>query len=357
MKYGKKLLLLPLLIVGTILLFVISVAHAQTPTPSNYDVTVSPVFFDLSVNPGDTITNKVRIRNNTNSPLPIRLSVQKMTGDVNGDLTLKDDPTDTSLSWIKFDQETFVAAPLEWTDVPFTIAVPTDAAYGYYFAINFTQDNTSTLKKTGAIITGAAAVPILLNVKKEGAKLDGKLLSLTVDKGFYEYPPVKFSTVFENTGNVHIRPTGNIFIKDWLGNQVATLTVNDTQGAIIPGLKKTFTSSWDDGFITVEPKTEGGNPVLDKNGKAETELKFRFDKILDLRIGRYTASELMVVSTASRDIPFTIETTFFVFPWKVVIGAILIIIFAAIGFYSTIRNISRKVSKVFKIGKNKQDEQ
>jgi len=123
-----------------------------------------------------------------------------MTGNANGNLTLIDDPSDPSLSWITFTSDTFTAAPLEWTDVPFTIAIPKDAAYGYYFAINLTQDNTSPLKKDGTTITGAAAVPVLLDVAKPGAKLDGKLLSLTVDKGFYEYPPVKFSTVFENTG-------------------------------------------------------------------------------------------------------------------------------------------------------------
>jgi hypothetical protein len=301
-------------------------SFAQTPTPANYDVTVSPVFFDLSVNPGDTVSNKVRIRNNTTSPLPIKITVQQMTGDANGDLVLRDNPSDQALSWIKFETQTFTAAPLEWTDVPFTITVPSDAAYGYYFAINLAQDNTSPLKKTGAAITGATAVPVLLNVKKEGAKLDGKLLSLTVDKGFYEYPPVKFSTVFENTGNVHIRPTGNIFIKDWLGNQVAALTVNDTQGAILPGLKKTFESTWDDGFITVEPKTLNGEPVLDKNGKVETQLKIQWDKLPSLRIGRYTASELVVVSTANRDIPFTVETSFFVFPWGLILTILIVIV-------------------------------
>ena len=345
MKYGKKPLLLPLLFVGIILLFLASASliHAQTPTPSsNYDVTVSPVFFDLSVNPGDTISNKVRIRNNTNSPLPIKLTVQKMTGDVNGNLTLRDDPTDQALSWITFDQPTFVAAPLEWTDVPFTITIPKDAAYGYYFAINFNQDNTSPLKRTGAAITGAAAVPVLLDVKKAGAKLDGKLLSLKTDNSFYEYPPVKFSTVFENTGNVHIRPTGNIFIKDWLGNQIATLTVNEGQGAILPGLKKTFESTWNDGFITIEPKMQDGEIKLDKNGKPETELKIRWDKLPSLRIGRYTASELMVISTANRDIPFTVETSFFVFPWKIA-GVILIFILFLIYREFQVRKLKREL--------------
>ena len=104
------------------------------------------------------------------------------------------------------------------------------------------------------------------------------------------------------------------------------MPVNGTQGTILPNSAKILESSWDDGFITVEPKLEGGEPKLDKNGKAETELKFRFDKILDLRIGRYTASELLVVSTANRDIPFTAETSFFVFPWSLILAILVIIV-------------------------------
>jgi hypothetical protein len=325
-KVKNKLLIICISLLLFIGVIASSKVFAQTPTPAGYDVTVSPVFFDLTVNPGDTVSNKVRIRNNTSSPLPIKLTVQKMTGDNNGNLTLRDDPNDTSLSWIKFESQTFVAKPLEWTDVPFTIDIPSEAAYGYYFAINFTQDNTSPLKKTGATITGAAAVPVLLDVKKAGAKLDGKLVSLKTDNSFYEYPPVKFTTVFENIGNVHIRPSGNIFIKDFFGNQVATLTVNDTQGAILPGLKKTFESTWDDGFITVEPKMQNGEPKLDKNGKVETELKIRWDKLPSLRIGRYTASELLVVSTDNRDIPFTAEATFFVFPWGLFLTILIVFV-------------------------------
>ena len=173
--------------------------------------------------------------------------------------------------------------------------------------------------------------------------MEGKLLSLNVDKNFYEYPPIKFSTVFENIGNVHIRPTGNIFIKDWLGNQVGMIPVNENNGAVLPNVKKTFSSTWDDGFITIEPKIEAnGEPILDKNGKAETELKIRWDKLPSIRIGRYTASEILVVSTANRDIPFTIETSFFVFPWKIA-GVILIFVLFLIYREFQVRKLKREL--------------
>ncbi len=353
MNYGRKKLLLPLILLGlATLLFLFPKVFAQTP--SNYDVTVSPVFFDFSSNPEGTISDKIRIRNNTTSPLPIRIEVKRLTGDESGDLVLRDDNSDNSLSWIKFNSNTFVAKPLEWTDVPFKIDVPKEAAYGYYFAVSFTQDNTNPLAKTGVALTGAAAVPILLNVRKEGAKFQGKMVSFKTDSNYYEYPPVKLITTFENTGNVHVRPRGNIFIKDWLGRQVAVLNINNTQSTVLPNIKKSFESSWDDSFITEEPKMEDGQVKLDKNGKPETTLKIRFDKILDLKIGRYTATALLVISTSTRDIPFQAETSFFVFPWKVVIGVILFVIFAGIGFFNTFKNMLKRISRLF--GRKKKEE-
>jgi len=345
--YGHKKILLPLILLGLVtVLFGLTKTHAQTS--SNYDVTVSPVFFDLSANPGDTVSDKIRIRNNTSSPIPIKLEVKRLAGDLSGNLSLTQAANDYTLSWIKFSQDSFIAKPLEWTDVPFSVNIPKDAAYGYYWTITFTQDNTNPLAKTGVSLTGAAAVPILLNVKKTGALTQGKLSGFATNSNFYEYPPVNISTTFQNTGNVHIRPRGNIFIKDWLGRQIAVLDVNSAQGTILPNAARMFASSWDDSFITSESKIVDGQPVLDKNGKPKTTLKVRFDKILDLRIGRYTASELIVITTDKKDIPFEAQTSFWIFPWKVVLAAILFVVLAGVGFFSTIRNLVRKILKLFR---------
>jgi hypothetical protein len=348
--YGKKKLLLLALFLSLVSFgFLLNKTLAQTQ--NNYDVTISPVFFDLTTDPSTTIDKTIKIRNNTTSPIPIKLLVNKLSGDTNGNLTLSKDANDFTLSWIKFQSDTVVLKPLEWTEIPFVIEVPKDAAYGYYWTIALTQDNSSPLAKSGVSLTGAAAVPILLNVKKPGAKMQGKLVKFASDASVYEYPPVKLSLTFENTGNVHVRPHGNIFIKDTFGRQVGILELNGGQGTVLPNSIRAFDSTWDDGFITVEPKIVGGQPKLDKNGKVETELKIRFDKLLDLRIGTYTASALIVISTDTRDIPFEAQTSFFVFPWKLVLGVIIFVIFAAVGFYSSFRNFARKILKLLGLGK------
>ncbi len=324
LKLSTTLCLSLLLFSGVLTL---SKAFAQTP-PTAYDVTVSPVFFDLTLKPGDTISNKVRIRNNTNSPLPIKLSVQKMTGDANGNLTLRDDPSDPALSWIKFTNQSFVAAPLEWSDVPFTITVPSDAAYGYYFAINFTQDNNSPLKRSGAAITGAAAVPVLLDVRREGAKAEAKILNFNVNNYINEYLPVDFSVKVQSQGNIHVAPYGNIFIGAD-NHQLASLEVNPGQGNIIPGTNKTFTASWDDGFLVKEGVLENGQPKLDKNGKPVEKVTINWNAVTSFRIGKYTANLLLVYDNGTRDIPMEAKIDFWVIPYKLIgftLGALVVII-------------------------------
>ena len=354
MNHGKKLLLLPFILTLVVLSFAVCKSFAQTPT--NYDVTISPIFFDLSADPGSTVTNKIRLRNNTNYPLAIKLGVEKISADLNGNITLKTDSSDTTLGWITFQNPTFVAQPLEWTDIPFSINIPKDAAYGYYWTITFAQDKTSPLSRSGVSLTGAAAVPILLDVQKAGAKIQGKLTKFSTDSNFYEFPPVNFQVNFVNSGNVHIRPKGSIFIKDWLGRQLAVLNVNPEQSAVLPNSERSFQSNWDDGFITVEPKTEYGQPKLDKNGKPETELKINWSKILDLRIGRYAATTLLVVSTPQRDIPYSAETSFWIFPWKVVLLILAVVVFAGIGFYNTIKNFVRRIMRLLGFGKKEAQE-
>jgi hypothetical protein len=325
MKYGKIILLLPLIIIFVLTLFFVSKSFAQN-TPGNYDVTVSPVFFDLSANPGDTLSNKIRIRNNTTSPIPIKLQIQKMTGDVNGDLTLKEGGDDESITWIKFTSNKFVANPLEWTDVPFTISIPESAAYGYYFAVSFTQDNSSSLKTTGTTITGAAAIPFLLNVRKEGAKAEVKIIEFTTKDFITEYLPVNFDVKLQNTGNVHIKPHGNIFI-DQGGKEtnLGVLDINQNLASIIPETNRTFKAEWNDGFLVRQPKLEYGQPVLDKNGNPKEELVINWNKLTAFRIGKYTANLLLVYDNGNKDVALESAVSFWVFPWKAIAVIILLL--------------------------------
>lgn len=324
MIHGYKKLLLPLILLG--LFFVLHKSPAFSQNTQNYDVTVSPVFFDLSATPGQTISEKIRIRNNTSSPLPLKISIKRLAGDEAGDLTLNDENEDQSLNWISFSNKSFNAPALEWTDVPFTIKIPNNASYGYYFAVTFEHDLTSSVGQ-GAALTGASAVPILLNVRKDGAKAEARLIEFKSNNFINEYLPIDFSVKVENIGNVHIRPHGNIFITDDSGKDIAILDVNQNLANIIPDTKRGFEASWADGFLVRENVIEDEQIKLDKNGKAVKKLKINWDKLTNFRIGKYTANLLLVFDNGQRDVTLDSTVSFWVIPYKAIgVGLITILI-------------------------------
>lgn len=329
MKYGKKKLFLPLIFLGLFFLSFKSPGFAQIP--QNYDLTVSPVFFDLSANPGQTITEKIRIRNNTNAPLPLKVSVKRLAGDEVGDLTLNEENDDKSLNWVRFTNKNFVARALEWSDIPFTIQVPNTAAYGYYFAVTFEHDISSSVTQ-GASLTGASAVPILLNVRKDGARAQAKMVEFKTGSFINEYLPIDFSVQVQNIGNVHIRPHGNIFITDDSGKDIAILDVNQNLANIIPDTKRTFTSSWVDGFLVKENVIEDGQTKLDKNGNPVKKLTINWNKLTSFRAGRYTANLLLVFDNGTRDVTLDSTVSFWVIPYKaiaVIVISVIVLFFIA----------------------------
>ncbi len=312
-----------------------------------FNVTVTPQFFDITTTPGKILTEKVRLRNNNDSPTTYTLSIQKVIADSNGNVSVRDfQQGEDEKSWISISSATVSAQPKEWTDIPLTITIPKDATFEHDLALFIST--TSPKKQTnGTQITGSIVIPLLITVQKNGAHIDGKLENFLTNAGWYEYLPVTFSTVFLNRGNVHTQPRGNIFITDWTGRQVATLDINAGQGEVLPNAKRIFTTDWNSGFITYDTKMEDGKPIIDKNGNPQKELKLHFDHVLDFRIGKYTATALLVISGEKRDYSFEQTTSFFVFPWKIVLGILVFVLLAGIGLANTIKSIFMGIRKLF----------
>lgn len=336
--FGFLLLFLPF----TFYFLTFGFAHAQN---TGYDVTVSPVFFDLSANPGSIVSERIRVRNNTGSPIPVKVEVRKMTGDENGELTFTDDNSDNSLSWVVIDEPEVTLAPLEFTNIPFQINIPGDAAYGYYYGISLTQAD-STTDATGTAISGAAAIPVLLNVRQDGAKAEIKLNEFEIDSFINDTLPVNFNVKLENSGNVHVRPRGNIFISGMGHDNITSIDINPGGAAIIPNTIREFSSSWTDGFLVREPVMENGQPKVDSNGKPETKLTINWNKVTDMRFGKYTANLIVVYDDGTRDVPIEASKSFWIIPWKSLIVAIIAVVIIVLGIRWILRRyINREVKK------------
>ena len=320
-----RLIFFFLIITGVCSLLFVASAKAQA---TRLDLIVSPLLIDVTANPGEKVQEKFRIRNNGSQPINLIISVNKLNqiGESGQIAPIDPKPGDSS-SWVTFDKTTFKAPVKEWTDVNLNINVPKEAAFGYYYAIRITQNPTDIPQKGGAAkLVGEVIVPMLLTARKDGAVKKAKLVEFKPTNFVSEYMPVEFLTRIQNTGNVHMKIRGNIFIRGQGAKDAGILEVNEAQGITLPGATRAFTSSWNDGFIEMKDENENGVPKLDSQGKPKKSLSVNWDKISNFRIGKYTANLLLVYDDGTRDQTLEGTTTFWVFPYKLIAFIILIVI-------------------------------
>jgi hypothetical protein len=324
-----KKLLVALLLLAAFVSVSLSHAYAQSPTktaqrsvpPAGINLTVSPTFLNLATDPGKAVESQFKVKNNSNFTENLRVRLAKFEiGEGGKPLLSPVSPNDQFAKWVEIPEAEFSVSPNQTKTVKFTINPPAEASLGYYYAfvIERVQERTGGGEQQ-AIVAGSPALLTLLEVRSPNAKRELQLLDFSTDKLWYEYLPTNFIVKVKNTGNVHIVPTGNIFIDQGGKKDIAILGANTSRGNILPQTERDFTATWDDAMIT--------KVSTQQDGKTVTETKFDFDKPLSsFRIGKYTANLLLVYDNGERDVPLEASISFWVIPWKLITGAVLVIL-------------------------------
>lgn len=305
--------------------------------PAGINLSLSPVFINLATDPGSAVSSAIRVTNRNNFREYLEIQVAKFTANYAGEAPIIVDitPEDEFGSWVSFSEKQFVIEPNETKTVKFTISPSNDASLGYYYALLVSRIGESAEKAT-TTLKGSPAIPVLLEVRTPNAKRELQLVEFSTDKSIYEYLPVTFKVKLKNTGNIHVVPSGDIFI-DWgKDRDVGLIHANSTRGNILPQTERTYDSLWDDAFIFRSPKLEGEKVVKDDKGNVLYETKWDLSKANKMRIGKYTAHVLMVYDNGQRDIPLEATVSFWVIPWKIIGGILIILFFVLAGIKNTI---------------------
>ena len=322
-------------------------AAAQSVSSSGFAATISPLPILLNIKPGSSATTDLRVNNPSAHGERLKELVKTFTQDgPTGNVTLHD-PTasDEFINWISFSRTEFDAPPGLWQTVKMTVNVPKTASFGYYFAVEFTSASQPTKANNGAAVQGAVASFVLLNTESPGEKRQMQITSFTADHRFYEFLPASFTIRLHNSGNVYAGASGNIFIMRG-GKQVAVLNVNENHGLVLPGSNRLFTDSWSDGFPSYQPVIDkSGQQIKNKDGDIEKKLRWNFGQVSHLRFGHYTAKLALVYNDGQRDVPVNGTLSFWVIPWRLLIGLLVVFIFMVIGFWSTFRKIGGFVKR------------
>jgi hypothetical protein len=326
-----------------VVLFFPSVSFAQTTNAeSGLRLITSPLPINLVTEPGKSITTELKVKNGGAQDETLKIELMKFKAyQENGKPQLLErEPADDFLDWVTFSEPTFTLAPDEWKTVVATFTVPDTASFGYYYAFIFSRaaDAAAPESRETAIV-GGTAVLVLLEARIPDAKREITVAKFSADKKFYEFLPATFSIRLENTGNVHIAPRGNIFIDHGRTKDIAILEVNSEKGNILPDSSRIFDARWEDGFPRYTAKIQDEKTVLDEQGNPMLELMWDWNDASKLRFGKYTAKLLLIYDDGAQDIPIEGEINFWVIPWRLLGGVIIVVLFFLIGIRSTLQKI------------------
>jgi hypothetical protein len=285
-----KSFLILLTIIGVVFSAVSYVKAQNTPESG---VTISPLIFELNSNPGDTVTNQLKIYNQTEYMQSVDMLAEEFTPYGEEGQVVLEESEDTSsygvADWISISPSKFQLEAKKQQIVTFIINIPENAEPGGHYVSIVSSISGGTNQITGSGVATKSGALVLLRVS--GNITEEIVIDTFSTKSFSEFGPVDFNVRFENTGNVHLKPAGFISITDTFGKKVATLEI--PQNNVIPGAVRQARTVWD-----------------------QVNLK-----------GRYTATLVANYGSNSKK-TIVATTTFTVFPWKegLIILAIIILV-------------------------------
>ncbi len=344
----RKFVVRAVAITAVLLLFAAPMAASAAGEDSGVNLTTSPLPINIVAAPGETKTVDLKIKNSGSKAVQLRVDLMKFKafGEEGKPRLLDREPGDDYFDWVSFSEKTFNAEPGVWKSVKMTIKVPRSASSGYYYAAVFSPANKPkpTSERTAAVV-GATATLVLLEARVPGAKRAIEVVEFSADRKFYEYLPASFSIKLRNKGNVHVAPYGSIFMSRGDTKDISIIGVNSEKGNILPDSNRVYTASWQDGFPVYQPRRDGPELVADRSGKAAQVLKWDFTQVPKLRIGKYTASMLLVYDDGQRDVPVEAVVSFWVIPWRLILLMIAVpVIPAALVYFIMRRRMRRKTA-------------
>lgn len=292
-------------------------------------ITLHTLKIEASVEPGAQIVENIKLFNDQEKTLVLYPFTEafKDSGDESGNPTFVpvDPDMDALPNWVIFNSEVYSIAPGEYLEFPVIINIPKNAEPGgHYGVIFFGTVPQSESRKTGVQLGMKIGVLVIIDVAGD-AQEDVSLLSFQTkgDQSLFNHLPVTFETRLQNDGNVHVKPSGVITIRNLFGGVAAEIPFNSQDGNLLPETKRKYEDIWykDLQFYDAGESSDSNQSFLDK-------LKLEWN---NFALGYYKATVKMNVGRHAENY-LAADTGFWVFPWRVMTVGILLLVFLVLIF-------------------------
>lgn len=271
-------------------------------------LSISPTLYDMSAEPGQVWNSSLKVVNVNPFDLTVYADVVNFAprGEGGDGQFVPIDPADqtgaTFAEWFTISREPLTIPREQTVEVPFVVTVPQDASPGGHFAAiligtrPLESEGGQTKVQTAQVITALFFARIAGEVVESGT-----IREFSTTKSVLGSPEVTFGLRFENKGNVHLQPQGEIRIYNMWGQERGVIPVNQFTnfGNVLPDSIRKFLFTW-----------KGEWSISD--------------------IGRYTAIATLAYGANERQFA-SAETAFWVVPVKLLLSiAVVLVIFGFI---------------------------
>lgn len=249
------------------------------------------------INPGGYAEGTTKVINESNVPLTFQVSVQDyVVNDTKGTPEILAPNTLNSkysaAAWIGITPNVFTVKPGAKQVLNYYIQVPYDAKPGgHYSAIVYMPIINKTENQTGGSVN--TQVGSLFYVTVSGPVKESASVSKFFANSLQEYGPVNILTQIKNLGDLHIAPKGTITVSGLLFKKSQSLQKFN----IFPETARDFENSFGSTFM----------------------------------FGRYKA-DFVGSYGVNNNLPLVASISFWVFPWKIMIIIVLVIIALILGW-------------------------
>lgn len=239
----RKISIFFICLAAACLIFLPRLSRAEEIKSSVNHVTVLPAKFDLSSTHGKTISQSLKIVNDSPDDYLYALSIDNIsvTGE-NGEVGLGDSTSNLSnlfASWIETDQPSGKLEAKSTKIINFKISVPeiTDPG-GKYASIVISLDKM--LRKEGE--SSAVAKVVSLVMLTVAGDYEDKANLISFDAFSKKDGSIEFISKIRNQGIAHVRPAGSIIVSNIFGQKISQ--INFSGDNILPGSTRRTVTEW-----------------------------------------------------------------------------------------------------------------
>ncbi|MCD5380966.1 MAG: LytR C-terminal domain-containing protein [Candidatus Pacebacteria bacterium] len=267
-------------------------------------LSVSPTLFEMTATPEQEWSSNVRVINPNPFDISIYADVVNFAPQGEAGLgkfipILNDELTEghTLAEWLDIEQGEIIIPAEQTREIPFSILVPADAQPGGHFAALLIGTKPPKKVEGKSNVRTSQIVTTLVFLRVTGDVVEsGKIRSFRTTEWILNKPEVTFELRFQNDGNVHILPQGEIKILNMWGQERGVVPVNrETMfGNVLPDSVRKYDFTWTGQWSFSD-------------------------------VGRYKAVATLAYGDSQRQFTSS-ETAFWVIPWKIMTVALLVII-------------------------------